>query len=524
MMRDVVIGLDAGTSMIKAVAFTADGAEVATAWAPNHHESTPDGGATMDMARVWEVSATVLSDLVSQLDPTTDSPVALGVTAQGDGTVLIDADGALVGASLLWLDRRAANWVSGYVGSDADRTRLHGTGTGITACQQGAQLNWMKEAMPEALAAAATAFHCKDWLYLQLTGERVTDPCEASFSFGNFRTRNYDDAVIDALGLQGLRHLMPPIVDGVTTTHPLSQEGAAATGLPVGLPISLGYLDAACTALGSGVHEAGRGYGCTILGSTGVHLKAMAASDVVLSDDSGGYVLLLPLEGRVAQMQTNMSGTLNLDWVMGMGRDLVANYVDPPPDLMENLELWLREWDVTPPLYHPYISTAGERGPFVDSHARAGFTGLHTGHGFSDLVRGVVEGLAMAARDCYEGMGGVPPEVRVSGGAARSAGVRQLLGEVLGVPVRRALRTEAGAAGAAMIAAVATGLVSDMEACITTWVSPRLSPVEEPSPVAVEAASTRFGAYQSTRKALGPTWAILDTPTRPAVSQRKETE
>lgn len=514
-MQDVVIGLDAGTSMIKAVAFTSDGDEVATAGRANHHATTPDGGATMDMARVWDDCAAVLEELVAKLSPATHRPVALGVTAQGDGTVLIDNDGGLVGDSLLWLDRRAAGWVSGFVGSDADKDRVQATGTGLTACQQGAQLNWMKETMPEALSLATTAFHCKDWLYFKLTGERVTDPCEASFSFGNFRTRDYDDRVIEALGLDDLRHLMPPIVDGVKNTHPLSAEGARATGLPSGLPVALGYLDAACTALGSGVHENTQGYGCTILGSTGVHLKGMAADDVVVEDTSGGYVLLLPLEGRVAQMQTNMSGTLNLDWVMGLGRDLIESLGHEAPPLMEKLEAWLEPGDFPPPVYHPYISTAGERGPFVDPNARAGFTGLHTGHGFPDVVRGVVEGLAMAARDCYEGMGGVPPEIRLSGGAARSPGVRKLMGEVLGVPVRRALREEAGAAGVAMIAAVSTGLVSDMETCITTWVSPRLGESEPPSPDAVAVASKRFSAYQSSRKALAPTWASLETPTRP---------
>lgn len=50
--------------------------------------------------------------------------------------------------------------------------------------------------MPEALARATTAFHCKDWLYFRPTGERVTNPCEASVSFGNFRTQDYDDTVI----------------------------------------------------------------------------------------------------------------------------------------------------------------------------------------------------------------------------------------------------------------------------------------------------------------------------------------
>jgi erythritol kinase len=509
MMRELVIGLDAGTSMIKAVAFTCEGDEVATSERANRHETTPDGGATMDMERVWRDCGEVLRELVDQLDPLRDRPAALGVTAQGDGTVLIDDDNELVGEALLWLDRRSAGWVSGFIGGDADRARLQATGTGITACQQGAQLNWMREAMPGVLSRARTAFHCKDWIYLRLTGEQATDPSEASFSYGNFRTRDYDDTAIAALGLEDLRSLFPPIVDGATTTHPLTKDGATATGLPVGLPVSLGYLDAACTALGAGVHEDGEGFGCSILGSTGVHLKGTLAADVVINDDSGGYVLLLPLPGRVAQMQTNMSGSLNLDWVMALGRDLVSDYGNSAPDLMGRLEDWLNEDAGPPPLYHPYISTAGERGPFVNSDARAGFTGLHSGHGYADLVRGVVEGLAMAARDCYTAMGGVPPEIRLSGGAARSAGVRRIMGEVLGSPVRRALREETGAAGAAMIAAVATRMQPDMESCIKIWVTPRLGSPEIPDGRAIRARANRFSAYRLVRESLPPAWAAL---------------
>jgi erythritol kinase len=171
-----------------------------------------------------------------------------------------------------------------------------------------------------------------------LTSRCETDPCEASFSFGNFRTRAYDDTVLSALGLEDLRLLLPQIVDGATTTHPLTDVAAAATGLPSGLPVSLGYFDAACTALGSGVYVAGRGYGCTILGSTGVHMKGMAATEVALDEAPGGYVLVLPIKGRVTQMQTNVSGTLNLDWVIGLGRDLVASCGHEAPDLMARLK------------------------------------------------------------------------------------------------------------------------------------------------------------------------------------------
>jgi erythritol kinase (D-erythritol 1-phosphate-forming) len=511
-MRDLIVGLDAGTSMIKAVAFTSDGHEVATASRTNTHATTPDGGATMDMARVWADCVAVLRDLASRLDPVRDRIAAMGVTGQGDGTVLVDRAGVPVCDAILWLDRRAADWVSGFVGSAPDRARFLATGTGLTACQQGAQLNWMRTAMPDALDRAATACHCKDWLYWQLTGVRATDPCEASFSFGNFRTRTYDDTVITALGLADLRHLLPPVLDGAVETHALTSAAAQATGLPAGLPVALGYLDAACTALGAGVHEGGQGFGCTIVGSTGVHLKGLASEDVVLDTAPGGYVLVLPIPGRVAQMQTNMSGTLNLDWVLGLGRDLVADCGHPPPDLLARLEGWLVEGSQPPPIYHPYVSRAGERGPFVDPNARAGFLGLDTGHGYPDLVRAVVEGLSMAARDCYDAMGGVPAEVRLTGGAARSDGVRRIMAETLGVPLRQVLRQEAGAAGAAMIAAVSTGAWADMETCIAQWVSPHLGPAETPDPAATATRAARFETYRMARSALPPVWAALAAP------------
>ncbi len=522
MPHGVIIGLDAGTSMIKAVAFATDGTEIASAGCRNTHDTTPDGGATMDMRRLWSDCAAVLRDLVARLGPDATRVVALGVTAQGDGTVLIDRAGQPVCDGLLWLDRRAADWVAGFVDSAADRARFRSTGTGITACQQGAQLNWMRSAMPDALTRAETVFHCKDWLYLQLTGVRASDPCEACFTFGDFRTRTYDDTVLAALGLEDLRPLLPPIVDGATTTHPLTAAAAQASGLPAGLPVSLGYLDAACTALGSGVIEGGQGFGCTILGSTGVHMKGMRAEDVQLDGAPGGYVLVLPVPGHVAQMQTNMSGTLNLDWVIGLGRDLVAECGQAAPDLMALLENWLTH-DTTPPLYHPYISPAGERGPFVDARASASFIGLNTGHGYPDLVRGVVEGLGMAARDCYGAMGGLPSEVRLCGGAARSDGVRRVMAEALGAPVRQALREEAGAAGAAMIAAVATGAQPDMAACIATWVTPRLGTLEKPEATAVAMRAARFDAYHATRTALPPVWAGLGQHMRSDKTSGKET-
>lgn len=118
-------------------------------------------------------------------------------------------------------------------------------------------------------------------------------------------------------------------------------------------------------------------------------------------------------------------------------------------DMIVRLDQWLQVSEPGSILYHPYISEAGERGPFVNADARASFGGLSSNHHFADLVRAVVEGLGMAARDCYSAMGDLPTELRITGGAAKSEALRLILSASLGAQVRVSAREEAGAAGCA---------------------------------------------------------------------------
>jgi erythritol kinase len=145
----------------------------------------------------------------------------------------------------------------------------------------------------------------------------------------------------------------------------------------------------------------------------------------------------------------------------------------------------------------------------VDASARASFTGLTMSHGFGDLVRAVFDGLAFAARDCYAEMGPMPGRVRLTGGAARSASLRSILGGALGAEIQTSQREEAGAAGAAMIAAVSLGVYEDMETCIRDWVLPYQRPAEPANPDIVRRFDEAFPAYRQTRTALRPIWHTL---------------
>jgi erythritol kinase (D-erythritol 1-phosphate-forming) len=512
---DLLVGIDSGTSVIKAVAFDLAGRQIAASAVLNRFATGVDGAAWQSLDQTWADCAAALRGLGEKVENLARRAVAVAVTAQGDGTWLVGPGDAPVGDAWLWLDARAAPTVERLSRGRLERARFEATGTGLNTCQQGAQLAEMELRSPEMLDRAEAALHCKDWLYLRLTGVRATDPSEASWTFGNFRTRAYDDTVIEALGLTRRRGLLPEIIDGTEIAHPLTEEAARRTGLAAGTPVSLGYVDMVMTALGAGVHTGDAHAACTVIGSTGVHLLSKRVEEVTLNAERTGYVMALPVPGYVTQMQTNMAAALNVDWALRLAADLMAEAGSEVAfsDLVPRIEAWLAGTRPGAILYHPYISEAGERGPFVNADARAGFIGLSSGHRFPDLLRAVIEGLGLAARDCYAAMGELPSELRLTGGAARSRSLRAVLSGAVQAPVRVSSREEAGAAGAAMMAAVAVGAYPSMDACIAEWVTPLLGAAEAPDPELVRVYDRLFPAYAAARGALAPVWEALAAPT-----------
>lgn len=211
----IIIGIDAGTSVIKSVAFTADGTQIAAAAIPNNYVTLPNGGAEQDMARTWTDAAATLRQLTEIIPDLPERLVAISVTGQGDGIWLIsDADGEPVAPAWLWLDARAASIVEEYTTSQNYAAHYERTGTGVIVSQMSVQLAWMQSHRPEILAKATQCFHCKDWIYFKLCGDRVTDPSEANFTFGNYKTRAYHLDILDHLGIPDAKRLVTPMVDG----------------------------------------------------------------------------------------------------------------------------------------------------------------------------------------------------------------------------------------------------------------------------------------------------------------------
>lgn len=512
MTDGILIGIDAGTSVLKSIAFTVKGEQIASAAIPNSYVTLPNAGVEQDMARTWRDAAETLRQLAGKIPGLADRVIAIAVTGQGDGTWLIDAQGEPVTPAFLWLDARAASIAEDFTRSASHAAHYERTGTGVNACQMSTHLAWLTRHQPEVIGRATTAFHCKDWLYFKLTGTRATDPSEANFTFGQYRTRSYAPDILDALGAPGAKRLLPPIVDGTVTAHGLAADAAAATGLKAGTPVCLGFVDVVCTGVGGGLYDPEGRVGCTIVGSTGMHMRVAPSADRVrLNAEMSGYTMAFPVPGMFAQMQSNMASTLNIDWLLDVAIEVLKaeGVTRSRGDLLKGMDDRILARPAAQLLYHPYISKAGERGPFMEPAARAMFTGLEIGMGYADLMRGVFEGLCFAARDCYAAMGDIPQEVRITGGAARSRALRIMLASVLNARIRTVSRDEAGAAGVAMMAAVQQKLYPDLASCVAEWVDPLLGGVTEPEPALVAQYETAFHHYKQTREAMRPVWRSM---------------
>ncbi len=159
---DILIGIDSGTSVVKAVAFDFAGHQIAAAAVFNRFVTGTDGSACQPLDQTWTDCVKALRGLGEKVENLARRTAAIAVTAQGDGTWLVGARNVPVADAWLWLDARAAPTVERLSTGSLQRARFEATGTGLNTCQQGAQMAQMDRTVPELLDRAEVALHCKD--------------------------------------------------------------------------------------------------------------------------------------------------------------------------------------------------------------------------------------------------------------------------------------------------------------------------------------------------------------------------
>jgi sugar (pentulose or hexulose) kinase len=500
-----LIGVDAGTSVVKAVAFDQLGNEVCVHETPMPLRQPEPLWIEQDMAQLWETVKVCLRSVAAQLQTSKREIQGIGITSTGDGTWIIDREGKPVRGGILWCDGRAGKIVERLHAQGIAHRAFDICGTSVFTGSQAAQLLWLRENEPESLKKAQIIFHAKDWLFYKLTGLITSDETDESLTMLRMSTRQYDPELFKIFGIDDLYSKFPPVKATVDNVAPLLAEVAAELGLPKGAAVGSGPMDVAACALGTGAIE--HGQASSILGTAGIHQVIMEEPN--LEPRMVGMTLCHGVKGRWMRMLAAMTATPNLDWFLKeLGTGFTVEAREAGKDVYEHLEKVVESVPAGAEgvIFHPYLFPGGERGPFVKPTARASFTGLNMNHTAKHLLRAVYEGVAFATLDCYRHMPIDPKAVFLSGGGANSAAWCQIVADCLGKPVSVPEGSQFGAKGAALNIGIAVGAYRDAQEAVAKSV--RTARLYEPNLANTKLYRQLYEVYQQTAQRQMDLWDL----------------
>lgn len=452
-----ILGIDVGTSNVKAVIFDEDGNESVVSSRESKTVSNGGNQVEQNMEELWEKVKSCVKEVMDSPSAPKDAIIGIGVTGQGEGCWLIDKEGKPVQNAILWCDGRAVKEVKKITQEIPEIGMLYHTTTGTPPLlgNQMMLLKWMKNNHPDILDKADKLFFCKDWIRYKLTGKIGAEITDSLTSLLDVKTGLIAKELMREMGIGEYENYLPKPVRSDEVVGAVLDEFADYVGLSRGTPVIAGAIDTAATAVGLGViHEKDV---CVILGTT-------CASEIVMKKEDCNFGMpnsryeKHPLEDLYVELQPTLNGTPNIDWML----EHIAKTKDfqEIDGIVENTPVGCGGV-----VYHPYISVAGERAPFYHPYARASFFGISQVTTREHLIRAVYEGISLSIRDC---LGNVDKSgtIYLAGGGAKSPVWAQMIADVMGMKVLIPAGKELGAKGVALMAGVSQGLYSDYEEAV----------------------------------------------------------
>jgi xylulokinase len=434
-----LIGVDVGTTAVKAALFDLDGHAVETYSSP-FPTDRPAPGLVEQNPRDW--IARVLAALAALVGAAPRGSIAgLGLCSQVNTHVFVDARGEALMPAIVWQDGRCAENARELdpLVPLADRLRWWGAPLPIDASHVLSRIAWVRRARPDVWLRTRWVMAPKDYCLLRLTGEAATDPLSA---FGIVDQSL--NTIPDLIALQdGAAERLPPL-NGVA-----ARLGRIRDGLPgAGLPVVTAAMDAWTGMIGAGAVE----------NRDAVYLGGTSEVGGIVSHarrPTPGVIAFPECEGIMLHAGPTQSGGASVAWLAGvLGRDadeisVLARASDPAKPA---------------PVFLPHLQ--GERAPLWDIAARGVFAGLDASMGAPEMARAVLEGVAYSVRwllGALEQSSGVATErLFHAGGGARSDVWCQIRADVLDRAIDRRATLDSGVLGAAMLAGVGAGLFSSV--------------------------------------------------------------
>ena len=431
------IGLDLGTSGVRALMVTEAGEPLASADAALEVEHPEPGWSQQNPAAWLSAARAVLGELAATHPKEIAALKGIGLSGQMHGATMLDEAGEVVGPCILWNDTRAHAEAATL---DATPRVRELSGNIVFPGFTAPKLMWLAAHDPDAYARVATVMLPKDYLSYWLTGRRASEMSDAAgTTWLDTGARVWSDELLAASGMRADQ--MPDLMEGTGVVGEVRNHIASELGLPKGVQVVAGGGDNAAAACGVGALTEGDGF--VSLGTSGVILAAR--DGYYPNADSAVHTFCHAVPDTWYQMSVMLAATDCLNWLASITGADAATLTGELGDTL------------TGPgsvRFLPYLS--GERTPHNDSAVRAAFTGLAIGSQRADLTRAVLEGVSFGLRDGLEALreaGARPERLLAIGGGTRSRYWLEMLATILGLPLDLPAKGELGAAlGAARLA------------------------------------------------------------------------
>ncbi len=481
------LGLDLGTSELKALLLKNDHSVVGTARAPLTVKRPEPLWSEQSPDQWWRALEIVMDDLQQRFPKALALVQAIGLSGQMHGATLLGQEDEVLRPCILWNDGRSGPQCEGLHQRIPALTDITGNLAlpGFTA----PKLQWVRENEPECFAKLQRVLLPKDWLRLKLTGRAASDMSDAAGTLWlDTGRRDWSDEMLAATGLT--RDHMPALVEGNALSAHLLPELARRWGLPDGTPVAGGAGDNAASAVGMGLVRPGQGF--VSLGTSGVVF--VSGDQFQPNPGQALHTFCHALPGQWHHMSVMLSAASALTWATRM-----LGYADEPA-LLEQASTIDAEGREFAPVFLPYLS--GERSPHANPHATASWTGLRAQHERAHLAYAAAEGVGFGLLD---GLRTIPQpstgplqSLSLVGGGSRSAWWAQLLADTLNVKLTVHQDAESGGAmGAARLAWLCSGASVD-DVCLT----PPLTRSHLPDPASHNALMARYARFKATYPAL----------------------
>jgi L-xylulokinase len=310
-VSELLLGLDAGLTLTKAVVFRPDGTPVGAGQVPSQQHSPHEGWVEKDLDDLWAGACRAIAEALAAAGVAGREIAAVGPTGHGDGLLLLDAEHRPARPAILSLDGRAGGVLARLHRDGVPARALDLVGEAPFAVEPPVLLAWVKEHEPDVYRRIGHVLFCKDWLKFRLTGRLTTDPTDASAGFTDVHSQGYAPGALALFGLDELEGTLPELVRSQEVAGEVTADAAAATGLAPGTPVVSGLHDCDASAAGCGGVRPGQ---LTMIAGT-------FSINETISDGPVGDERLLCRNwvepGQWMTMANSAASATNLEWFVG---------------------------------------------------------------------------------------------------------------------------------------------------------------------------------------------------------------